>query len=1045
MEPAKRYPGTGARPPVSCESWPWGGNYGYAPPGVCHTCCNHAYMPAPGAWGSPYSHVPLPPHQFPRHYPHSPIHYMPPPSHTMIHHPRYEYERSVPMEHRCCGCRNHPPHQKEQRNAIIEEQEPEREPKKNDSLVPKQFKNPPYPIVWLPPDHNEGGKVKNTEVRKDASLDVTRESEVEGWRCKTEFGTEKGSGGDQNFQVDGGNIGFPCASRVKDIPVKDVEQQVRKGSPKNMEKEGDASVKIRNDNGEKRIDKVEKVSPTEGSKRKSLSPPKSSKLPHVCLRVDPLPRKKSANAKSRSPSPPGDKQKLEVTTVETPVKPPAKYGDDVSTKQAEEKPEEETERNHSETYAAIKEQSEDIVSTGGEKEVSFRDEKAGAGKKCCKRELSEEEATVIIQSAYQHFDVGRWKPIEKLRQIARPFKAEHYFRNNNELSAKIGHNLGTASNHQGNSSSISKDVVSSENNCKINLVDSQSQIKERSSPEKAEFSEVNPVDEAANVITRAEAAESCVDEGLKSEEDQTAKDGDEKSTNPIDEAASVERGVEAAENPVEEGVKSEQGSATKDEDENSYEVFENEETPIAKEDCEPIILGQGCELSPLLDDSSARATDVAQTEDQDTFRSEMAELPQVVVDDLCASERTDHSADSSKSELSWQLEEVLHSADSSNDDQHPKIEEGTNHTADSSKVELSRQLEEVLHSADLSKADQHPQLEEGTDHSADSSKAELSRQLEEVLHSADSSKADQHPQLEEGMNHLADSSKADQQSHLEEALAGSHTIEESHCEIVNEENHLTETEEEEDHKIGDAASESNNCTFQQSAAHKLGHSEAYGEREVTSNEESHENSQVGDSTSEEMTGQLVQEGNIEERGFTDEDAVSIARVESTAAAKSCDGMADVEQGAADANHSRGVSEDEENNAVGDEMRESNRKLMEEEERLREMMAKLIETGQEQLTAISSLSGRVKELEKKLNRKKKLKVRKFRAPRSSSCITKFDTWASGGGCVVCRSVFGFAKTVCTVRFLCNKVIVFLAQSFVLKPCTFFTRHVYMLYV
>ncbi|KAI3444468.1 hypothetical protein Pfo_001133 [Paulownia fortunei] len=73
----------------------------------------------------------------------------------------------------------------------------------------------------------------------------------------------------------------------KEIPVKEVEQHG----------EYDGS-----DDGEKKF-------PKDGSRRKSSSPPKSSKLPPVCLRVDPSPRRKCANGSSRSQSPPGDKQK----------------------------------------------------------------------------------------------------------------------------------------------------------------------------------------------------------------------------------------------------------------------------------------------------------------------------------------------------------------------------------------------------------------------------------------------------------------------------------------------------------------------------------------------------------------------------------------------------------------------------------------------------------------------------------------------------------------------------------------------------------------
>lgn len=63
--------------------------------------------------------------------------------------------------------------------------------------------------------------------------------------------------------------------------------------------------------------------------------------------------------------------------------------------------------------------------------------------------------------------------------------------------------------------------------------------------------------------------------------------------------------------------------------------------------------------------------------------------------------------------------------------------------------------------------------------------------------------------------------------------------------------------------------------------------------------------------------------------------------------------------------------------------EGDRKLVEENMRLREMMQKLIESGQDQLTAISKLSSRVKELEKRMSKKKKLRMRKHIIARPSS--------------------------------------------------------------
>jgi hypothetical protein len=61
--------------------------------------------------------------------------------------------------------------------------------------------------------------------------------------------------------------------------------------------------------------------------------------------------------------------------------------------------------------------------------------------------------------------------------------------------------------------------------------------------------------------------------------------------------------------------------------------------------------------------------------------------------------------------------------------------------------------------------------------------------------------------------------------------------------------------------------------------------------------------------------------------------------------------------------------------------ENQRKLVDENEKLREMMERLIETGKDQLTVISNLTERVKDLEKKLSKKKKVWAK--RTPPSSA--------------------------------------------------------------
>ncbi|MQM08991.1 hypothetical protein Taro_041850 [Colocasia esculenta] len=64
--------------------------------------------------------------------------------------------------------------------------------------------------------------------------------------------------------------------------------------------------------------------------------------------------------------------------------------------------------------------------------------------------------------------------------------------------------------------------------------------------------------------------------------------------------------------------------------------------------------------------------------------------------------------------------------------------------------------------------------------------------------------------------------------------------------------------------------------------------------------------------------------------------------------------------------------------------EHERKLMEENEKLRGMLEKLLEAGNKQLEMISSLSGRVKGLEKKVAHSRKLKIKRRRASKSSPC-------------------------------------------------------------
>ncbi|KAL0339474.1 UNVERIFIED_CONTAM: BAG family molecular chaperone regulator 6 [Sesamum angustifolium] len=456
------------RPPINHQCWPWGSNYGYVPV-ACHGCCNHTYFPNHYSWGSPYSCVP--PVHCPGTYPPFPVQYAPPPSYAMEQ-PRNnrEHGKVNNSESQKDGSHNVQPHDNgktvEQQPASwngwypvdlnnLVSSKPRGDGERNHSQKDNGKGTFPFPLLWIPykaeQHENEGNKVNGANMRQS-------------------LGSQKSSGGEQNSIVSGDKIGGQSSPRAKDIPVREVKQQEDKNIFSNKDRERDAFLKDTSDNGAVKLDNGEKKDPKDGAKRKSTSPPKSPKLPPVCLRVDPLPRRKSANGSSRSPSPPGDKQNpdkpfqkqarpiihqkvksritsirmslrktrsqkaIEVvdaktsqgintdTNMETPVVVPPKSAE-ISINKREEKPEEENvSQRKAETDAAVaKGHTEDAESARGKNEELFRNEEVGANevKKSSKTKLSEEEAAVIIQSAYRGFDIRRWEPIKKLKQIAK--------------------------------------------------------------------------------------------------------------------------------------------------------------------------------------------------------------------------------------------------------------------------------------------------------------------------------------------------------------------------------------------------------------------------------------------------------------------------------------------------------------------------------------------------------------------------------------------------------------------------------------------------
>ncbi|XP_057454722.1 BAG family molecular chaperone regulator 6 [Lotus japonicus] len=355
--------GDQSKSPFSYEQfWPCAGNYGHPMPSPPPFCCGHNNFPGYYSYYRPsHHHAPVPP---PMYYGGCPsaygepffVPYTPQPHYTMEQ-PRYEYDKCVPREHHCCGCPNHQSNQKEGKSVKIEEQEPDVEKKVNDGLVPfwngwlpfdmkgapsmvhdgdgrrslsretdsngrecedgrmnkKHQSEPkrsefPFPIFWLPyyNKQEEGRRTNNQDsdsTPKCAEEEPQRLKSVPVKSHVNEGVTNRIRSNEAESTNTGDSDAIKKVTNERIIPVKQVESHQGK-----IDSEGSNKMEVNIPVNSKEENVVSKDSPTSG-KRRSTSPPKASKLPPVCLRVDPLPRKKNGNGSSRSPSPPASKSR----------------------------------------------------------------------------------------------------------------------------------------------------------------------------------------------------------------------------------------------------------------------------------------------------------------------------------------------------------------------------------------------------------------------------------------------------------------------------------------------------------------------------------------------------------------------------------------------------------------------------------------------------------------------------------------------------------------------------------------------------------------
>uniref|UniRef100_A0A7N0TUK8 BAG domain-containing protein n=1 Tax=Kalanchoe fedtschenkoi TaxID=63787 RepID=A0A7N0TUK8_KALFE len=264
------------------------------------------------------------------------------------------------------------------------------------------FTNFPFPVILMPYNGDQdnkymGGQSEEKSYSGDIKALPEEYVDDETWQPlpvkslepENNAGIPKGKPLTENGKV-----------RVKYIPVKQEGEMVAK-----LSTSADAAIKTQ---------RSRSVSPTN----------RTPKLPPVCLRVDPLPRKKAGNGAS---SPPAHKRNLqqspedsnaknnegriEKTAKNMKARNPSFINENLKNNPVCEdgKPGERRQSNEVEAMESVKMQSAQTGTTVGCMEKD--------GSKT-KNKISEEEAAVRIQSAYRGYEERRWQSLQKLREIA---------------------------------------------------------------------------------------------------------------------------------------------------------------------------------------------------------------------------------------------------------------------------------------------------------------------------------------------------------------------------------------------------------------------------------------------------------------------------------------------------------------------------------------------------------------------------------------------------------------------------------------------------
>ncbi|MFS7925071.1 putative IQ motif, EF-hand binding, BAG domain, BAG domain superfamily [Helianthus anomalus] len=277
----------------------------------------------------------------------------------------------------------------------------------------------PFKIFWLPSKNDQVGKDTKENnldlVANKGLLDEKATKKNEGSGSEGECETSSKRAAQKVFPVKQASTNEEASSKhavQKVIPVKQASTNEEKKNPKSTNTNSDSVEKT--DNGGK-------------------TSPKTSKLPPVCLRIDPLPKKKKT---SRSPSP-GEKERSNGSPVNSPKS--SQQQAQVLKKSKEEQSEGDIKTDDHATIVERANRADHVnkVEPANVADHASKVEQANLADHASKVEqanladlgdvprekgeekknMSEHEAALIIQSVYRGFEVRKSQPLKKLRQI----------------------------------------------------------------------------------------------------------------------------------------------------------------------------------------------------------------------------------------------------------------------------------------------------------------------------------------------------------------------------------------------------------------------------------------------------------------------------------------------------------------------------------------------------------------------------------------------------------------------------------------------------